>query len=527
MPVANANQAMNQNSEVVFMCSGYPVSVSLEDRFSLPEIQRHHLNVTLLTIVGLVLYLYGLGIPALVRWDGAIYASAARFALQDGHWIIPHVYWRGQPHLWQPFLDKPPLVYWLQALSIAVFGVTSFAAKLPSALATVALAVLVYLIGTDRYDEFAGLAAGFLLLGLPPAFFISHGGRTAATDMPLALFGTAFVWCVWKGRENGRYLLWAGVFGALAVLAKGVAASVFLAIAIPIVLVGWRDYSSRQFAGGVLVGLAVALPWFVAAAVLRGDVLYSQMIADQVIRRATGAKSASGGPATLIPRSNYPFFRRFPIYYRLTRYLVLGAAGALAISLPARRDGWRSDAVLLWWLFAVPFVYSFAGGNHKWYLLPSIVPAALIVGRVGSVAVGVLNDIVRPRIGQSPINYQVFVVLTLVGLAALVAIPGHYPPSSGDPIGSYNTEQRAIGNTFANLAEPGETVYVDDEIRTNLVVFSYQVGRQLEGVDTEGLNENEDVRLALVATDHLSDLRRDYQTVGEVPTADATAIRFT
>ena len=504
------------------------MSISPKDKFSLPEIHRHHLNVTLLTVVGLVLYLYGLGIPALVRWDGAIYASAARFALQDGHWIIPHVYWRGQPHLWQPFLDKPPLVYWLQALSIAVFGVTSFAAKLPSALATVALAVLVYLIGTDRYNEFAGLAAGFLLLGLPPAFFISHGGRTAATDMPLALFGTAFVWCVWKGRENRRYLLWAGVFGALAVLAKGVAASVFLAIAIPVVLVDWRDYSPWKFAGGVLVGLVVALPWFVVAAVLRGDALYSQMIADQVIRRATGAKSATGGPATLIPRSNYPFFRRFPIYYRLTKYPVLGAAGALAISLPARRDGWKSDAVLLWWLFAVPFVYSFAGGNHKWYLLPSIVPAALIVGRVGSAAVSVFNDTVRPRLsGRSPINYQVFVVLTLVGLTALVAIPGHYPPSGGDPIGSYNTEQRAIGNAFATLAEPGETVYVDDEIRANLIVFSYQVDRHLEGVDMEGLNENEDVRLALVANDRLPNLRRDYRIVGEVPTADATAIRFT
>ena len=70
-----------------------------------------------LALVGLVLFFYRLGAPGLMDPDEGRYAEIARefFVLKD--WLIPHLNLL-------PYLEKPPLVYWLTALSFKVLGGT-------------------------------------------------------------------------------------------------------------------------------------------------------------------------------------------------------------------------------------------------------------------------------------------------------------------------------------------------------------------------------------------------------------------
>ena len=87
-----------------------PISPQSPDAASKP---KDWSLVLILTVAGLVIFFYRLGAPGLMDPDEGRYAEIARefFVLRD--WLIPHLNLL-------PYLEKPPLVYWLTALSFKV-----------------------------------------------------------------------------------------------------------------------------------------------------------------------------------------------------------------------------------------------------------------------------------------------------------------------------------------------------------------------------------------------------------------------
>src|SRR5262249_11971231 len=86
----------------------------------------------ILLALGLLLFLPKLGMP-LLDPDEGLYASIAREMLARGDWIVPHV--NGLP-----YLEKPPLYFWLTPLTFKLFGPSEWATRVwraMSALATV------------------------------------------------------------------------------------------------------------------------------------------------------------------------------------------------------------------------------------------------------------------------------------------------------------------------------------------------------------------------------------------------------
>jgi 4-amino-4-deoxy-L-arabinose transferase-like glycosyltransferase len=71
--------------------------------------------------LGLPIFLLGLGSPALYDPHESLYAEIAREMVVRGDWLTPHL--NGTR-----YLDKPPLFYWLIAISYTVFGVSEFSA---------------------------------------------------------------------------------------------------------------------------------------------------------------------------------------------------------------------------------------------------------------------------------------------------------------------------------------------------------------------------------------------------------------
>src|SRR6202008_1592092 len=94
--------------------------------------------------------------------DEGRYAEIPREMLARGEWIVPYL--QGEP-----YLDKPPLLYWLVGLSYRVFGVQDWAARLIPALAVHASILLTYFFGARMLGERAGFW-GACLLSLAPAF---------------------------------------------------------------------------------------------------------------------------------------------------------------------------------------------------------------------------------------------------------------------------------------------------------------------------------------------------------------------
>jgi 4-amino-4-deoxy-L-arabinose transferase-like glycosyltransferase len=160
------------------------------------------------------LLLFRLGHVPLIGPDEPRYARVAVEMYRSGDLVTPTL--QGQP-----WLEKPPLYYWLAAAAFAVLGETETAARLPSVLATLLLVTATLIVGARLYGPEAGLHAGFAA-ALAPLIFVY--GRAAAMDMLLAatvtgavaLFGLRLLGLA------GRYAVPAawGLM-ALATLAKG------------------------------------------------------------------------------------------------------------------------------------------------------------------------------------------------------------------------------------------------------------------------------------------------------------------
>ena len=171
-----------------------------------------------------LLVLAGRTIPIVVWDEGRIVVNAMEMR-HSGEWLVA-TYDR-HPDLWN---TKPPLLLWLLNASMAVFGPTEFAVRLPSlagALGTIVL-TMVFL---RRIAGSAGIAAfGGVALAASIGFFGEHGARTADYDALLCFFTTAYLmllfFAVHRRRPAWRPLLLAAAMGACALMLKGIAGGV-------------------------------------------------------------------------------------------------------------------------------------------------------------------------------------------------------------------------------------------------------------------------------------------------------------
>ncbi|GGA34319.1 ArnT family glycosyltransferase [Sphingomonas psychrolutea] len=166
----------------------------------------------------------------------------------------------GAPDVWN---TKPPLLIWLMAASVTVFGPSEWALRLPSmvaALGTVAI-VFWFVRRTTGSVATAGLAAALLVLS--PAYFGEHSARTADYDALLLFFVTTYLCLLFltlhRERPSPTRLALIGVAICCALLTKSVAAVVpglGVIVYLAITARGRRVVATPNY---VILGLGVAL----------------------------------------------------------------------------------------------------------------------------------------------------------------------------------------------------------------------------------------------------------------------------
>lgn len=213
--------------------------------------------------------LWGQGIPYLFDWDELIYASLARQMLASGDPLSLAI--NGEP-----FFEKPPLFFWLQALSMAVLGMNEWAARLPNAwVGGITVALLVGWGSCLGGMGFGCLWGILLLTGYLPLFFYKTGLIDPLLNLGMGV-GLGSLWAAeeaWRAGYSGRRWRAVGALAlGLAVLAKGPVGLV-LPLAIWILYKLWqRDPPLRWGESLVFLSLAVAVPltWLALEGVQRG-----------------------------------------------------------------------------------------------------------------------------------------------------------------------------------------------------------------------------------------------------------------
>ena len=101
-------------------------------------------------------------------WDEINFAESAREMLVSGDYLHVQINF-------EPFWEKPPFFFWLQALSMLSFGVTEFAARFPNAVFGVIYLITLFLIGRKHFDRKFGLIWALLFTAslLPHVYFKS------------------------------------------------------------------------------------------------------------------------------------------------------------------------------------------------------------------------------------------------------------------------------------------------------------------------------------------------------------------
>ena len=305
----------------------------------------------------------------LLEPDEGRYAQIPNEMLQRSEWVVPTL--QGEP-----YLDKPPLMYWLTAISYAAFGVNEAAARLVPAICVHLTILLVYLIGRRSIGERGAFWAA-LLLSVSPGYVAV--ARLLLLDGLLTLCVTASVLCGFEAVRTGRLKLgwWiaAAIGSGLGFLTKGPISEILL---FPPLLafawlnrrtahVGWK--SVTLFAGIVV---AVNVPWYVAIYLREPQFLGYFFWEHNVMRFLQ------------------PFDHLQPVWYYVPILLggflpgvIIGVA-YLRNLLNGESSGYaaRSSAGGFWLLAGLwcVFFFSCSGSKLPTYILPAFPPLCLALG---------------------------------------------------------------------------------------------------------------------------------------------------
>ncbi len=326
----------------------------------------------LLVAIALPVLFYRLGSLPFIGADECRYARIAQEMNQSGHWVTPLL--QGYP-----WLEKPPLYYWITIPVFRLFGVSEAAARLGPALCALFAASSVLWLGWRLWSRRAGILSSTILL--TSIGFCAYG-RSASTDMPVTACFTAasaiFAAAILVGRVRTSLLVWAYVFLGLAVLAKG---PVVLVLAAGILVFFWTldekggSRTKLHLAWGMLITAAVAVPWYWLAFKENGFSFISIFFINQNLARYVSDVHHHEGP----------------IYYFLGVLpgLLFPWCGWLTELMPASKyrkilnwRTWHRESLFLacWALFPVLF-FSLSGSKLPGYILPSLPPVALLLGR--------------------------------------------------------------------------------------------------------------------------------------------------
>jgi 4-amino-4-deoxy-L-arabinose transferase-like glycosyltransferase len=319
------------------------------------------------TIVALMFIISLTGLPNLADNERRI-AEYIRDIVQNSNWLC-------QCDAAGDIASKPPAYSWLAALASLPFEhLNRFTLYFPSALGTVATAVLIVVIGRKQFGQTAGLLAGLAYVLSPMADKQLNMARYDALFAFPVTLGTWFAFRAWQ-QGRGWTLFW--LAGAAATMVKGPLGVFLAASGLLAALWEWRSRHALPIRGNHLPGIGLFLlicgGWLFLAWLQMGQPVLDKLIGRELVGHALGEKSSGPG-----------------FYKPVQNFLVVFAPWSLAACVAfwrilrqpsAQPEERRFERFLFCQIAAGLVTFSMAGHQRDRLIFPLIPAAALLAGR--------------------------------------------------------------------------------------------------------------------------------------------------
>jgi len=245
-----------------------------------------------LLLLWTALTLTSLGGAPLFDNDETTYAQAAVELVRGERHLLPTLYG-------QPFLEKPATFYYVLGATFTLLGRTAFAARLPSALCTLATALVLLYVGRRLGRPQAGRIAALVFLTMVMPTLLAHAALLDAA-LTCCMTGAILAFVLWRRDGRRADALLAALAAGLGVSVKGpVGLVVPLAVlALDRLLARDLGASVRRFPwpGALLAFLLGAAPWYVLVTATHGlDFLVRFILREHLARLGEPLQGHGGG----------------------------------------------------------------------------------------------------------------------------------------------------------------------------------------------------------------------------------------
>mgnify|MGYP001166517770 CR=1 FL=1 len=322
-----------------------------------------------LWLLGFVVVLMTLNLNGFLLFDhdeGA-FSEATRGMFERGDFITTYLNDRIR-------FDKPILIYWLQATSVAAFGTDVWVFRLPSALAGILWVMAIFAFTRRTLDQQTAVAAAMMAATAAGINAITHVA-TADGLLNMLLATTMLAMYIYTQKPSTKLLVGIYVLMGLGMLTKGP-----VAIAIPFMAGGLFYLTSGYtreflraifFIPGWIIFLAIAAPWYIAAYQIHGQEFIDGFFMKHNVNRFNNAMEGHDGGL---------------LFYPLVLPFVLAPFGGLLIrvlpSIKTTLSGGDPLNRFLWiWFLVVLTLFSLASTKLPHYILYGVTPLVILMAR--------------------------------------------------------------------------------------------------------------------------------------------------
>jgi 4-amino-4-deoxy-L-arabinose transferase-like glycosyltransferase len=328
-------------------------------------------SCVVLALISLGVLFFRLGSLPLTGPDEPRYARIAEEMYQQGHWVTPLL----EGH---PWLEKPPLYYWITIPFNALLGNDETTARLGPAFSGLLTAIAIFWLGARLWNRLAGLLGASIIL---TCIGLAAFARGASTDMPMTACLTVALSILMAAAVERKLEFWkvaiAYLFLGLAVLGKG---PIAILLAGGIGLIFWffdergGSFKKWRVLPGFVIMMAAAVPWFWMVFRQNGYSFIATFFINHNLARYVSD----------IHHHSQPFY----YYLQILLGLFFPWTGWLAMLIPkspvAQIRGWRAwnprTLFLLSWIVFPLLFFSFSASKLAGYILPALPPLALLLG---------------------------------------------------------------------------------------------------------------------------------------------------